>query len=358
MALAFAGKAAFAYYASQVVGVSLPTQCRVDLASFSHARFDQAPILASSGYLLQQPCPPDLDAMVTAWIAGLQRLAARRPFTLDRQSFAYRPYEVVGVCIGASRCSAPSETIAFLRSVTSQLLTGGGLALWGRLLAAYAGLFVGNPWPPGLAWNVQNCELADLALLQWMGSHAQTARHIALDEVAGRQIASSLMENALIQPTIGFDIGQTAIVHNSLWMVIRASIGSSLTASWQPGNSLFETIRVVENICRRFPLLARQLQRRHDERSTLDIQDEYDVQDLLHALLVLHFDDVRPEEWTPSYAGTSTRMDFLLKEEKVVIETKMARKGLSQKKVIEELAVDKMRYRSHPELQGLSVFRI
>lgn len=126
-------EAAFAYYASQVVGVSLPTQCRVDLASFALARFDQAPILASSGYLLQQPCPPDLDAVVTAWIAGLQRLAARRPFTIDRQSFAYRPYEVVGVCIGASRCSAlPIDTIAFLRSVTSQLLTDGGLTLWGR----------------------------------------------------------------------------------------------------------------------------------------------------------------------------------------------------------------------------------
>jgi REase_DpnII-MboI len=52
------------------------------------------------------------------------------------------------------------------------------------------------------------------------------------------------------------------------------------------------------------------------------MKDEYDVQDSLHALLKLHFDDVRREEWTPSYAGSQSRMDFLLKREKIVVETK------------------------------------
>ena len=28
------------------------------------------------------------------------------------------------------------------------------------------------------------------------------------------------------------------------------------------------------------------------------------------------FDDIRPEEYTPSYAGGSSRIDFLLKDEK------------------------------------------
>jgi hypothetical protein len=35
------------------------------------------------------------------------------------------------------------------------------------------------------------------------------------------------------------------------------------------------------------------------------LKDEYDVQDLLYALLRIFFDDVRPEEWTPSFAGKS-----------------------------------------------------
>ena len=43
----------------------------------------------------------------------------------------------------------------------------------------------------------------------------------------------------------------------------------------------------------------------------LRFANEYDVQDLLHALLRPWVQDVRPEEYTPSYAGKSTRMDFL-----------------------------------------------
>jgi len=44
----------------------------------------------------------------------------------------------------------------------------------------------------------------------------------------------------------------------------------------------------------------------------LSFGNEYDVQDLLHALLRPWIQDIRPEEFTPSYAGSSTRMDFLL----------------------------------------------
>jgi hypothetical protein len=69
--------------------------------------------------------------------------------------------------------------------------------------------------------------------------------------------------------------------------------------------------------------MANTLKARHDGRSTLEITDEYDAQDLFTAMLKLHFDDVRPEEWTPSYAGNSSRIDFLLKEFGLAIEVKM-----------------------------------
>jgi hypothetical protein len=103
-------------------------------------------------------------------------------------------------------------------------------------------------------------------------------------------------------------------------------------------------------------VIARQLTRRHDNRETLEIRDEYDVQDLLHALLRLHFDDVRPEEWTPSYAGGASRMDFLLKNEKLVVETKMTRSGLGDKQVGEQLIVDVVRYKEHPDCNTLICF--
>jgi hypothetical protein len=84
--------------------------------------------------------------------------------------------------------------------------------------------------------------------------------------------------------------------------------------------------------------------------------DEYDVQDLLHALLKIDFTDIRAEEWTPSYAGKSARMDFLLKREKIVIEAKKTRDGLTEKELGDELLVDVARYKAHPDCRTLVCF--
>lgn len=115
-------------------------------------------------------------------------------------------------------------------------------------------------------------------------------------------------------------------------------------------------ITKVERLLKRFHRVARQLHHRHDDRETLIIQDEYDVQDLLHALLCLFFDDVRPEENTPSCAGRSSRVDFLLKNEKIVIEAKMTNPKLKDKKIGEQLIIDIKRYQSHPDCKTLVCF--
>lgn len=112
----------------------------------------------------------------------------------------------------------------------------------------------------------------------------------------------------------------------------------------------------LETIFNRFHIIARQLLRRYSNRPTLSIKDEYDVQDLLHALLKEHFDDVRPEEWTPSYAGGCNRMDFLLKEEEIAIEVKMTRDGLKDKEIGDQLIIDIAKYEEHPNCKQLYCF--
>ena len=102
--------------------------------------------------------------------------------------------------------------------------------------------------------------------------------------------------------------------------------------------------------------MARQLRSRHSDRETLEIEDEYDVQDLFHGLLKLFFDDVRAEEYTPSYAGAASRVDFLLKSEQIIIEIKKTRKGLSAKEVGEQLIIDSQRYQAHPDCNQLICF--
>lgn len=111
----------------------------------------------------------------------------------------------------------------------------------------------------------------------------------------------------------------------------------------------YNPINPILTIFDRFHLVVRQLRNRHVTRTTLDVVDEYDVQDLLHSLLTVHFDDIRPEEWTPSYAGKSSRMDFLLKNYKIVIEVKKIRSGLTEKEVGTQLIEDIEHYSKHQD---------
>jgi len=123
-----------------------------------------------------------------------------------------------------------------------------------------------------------------------------------------------------------------------------------------PSENIFNAIDFIERIVERFDLIARQLRKRHNNRETLTISDEYDVQNLFHTLLKLFFDDIRPEEWTPSYAGKSSRIDFLLKREEIVIEIKKTRETLKGKEIGDELIIDKERYQTHPNCKTLIAF--
>ncbi len=122
------------------------------------------------------------------------------------------------------------------------------------------------------------------------------------------------------------------------------------------GAAAVSALQRVEAVCRRFHLVARQLRARHSNRQTLEVEDEYDVQDLIHGLLRLDFDDIRDEEWTPSYAGGASRVDFLLKNEFVVVEVKRARKGLADKELGKQLIIDIARYQAHPDCRTLVCF--
>jgi hypothetical protein len=112
----------------------------------------------------------------------------------------------------------------------------------------------------------------------------------------------------------------------------------------------------LDQIVLKFHAVAAQLRSRHAERSTLDINDEYDVQDLMHALLRLYFDDVRPEEWVPSYAGSASRTDFLLPQIDTVVEIKKTRVGLNAKVLGEQLIIDIFKYKKHPQCRKLLCF--
>lgn len=145
------------------------------------------------------------------------------------------------------------------------------------------------------------------------------------------------------------------------YRAILQSMIKTIQDYWEENNTNQPTIsdlNKIELLCNRFDLVARQIQIRYGKgkRTTIEINDEYDVQDLFHALLTLYFDDIRDEEWTPSYAGRASRVDFLLKEEQIVIELKKTRENLTGKEVGEQLIIDITRYKSHPDCKTLICF--
>lgn len=123
-----------------------------------------------------------------------------------------------------------------------------------------------------------------------------------------------------------------------------------------PQNVKPDSLAILETLFQKFHSIATQLKRRYANRDTLEIEDEYDVQDLLHALLRLHFNDIRPEDSVPKYAGSSKRIDFVLPDIKTVIEVKKTRKGLADKVLGDELSIDISHYRKHPDCETLICF--
>jgi hypothetical protein len=126
-----------------------------------------------------------------------------------------------------------------------------------------------------------------------------------------------------------------------------------ILSEYQPSIPVDKPSQLIENLLNRFHFVILEINHRHDNRQPLEVNDEYDVQDILRGLLRIHFDDIRDEEYTPSYAGACARMDLLLKNEQIVIETKMVRKGIAQKRIREELIIDKAHYRVHPNCKKL-----
>jgi len=116
------------------------------------------------------------------------------------------------------------------------------------------------------------------------------------------------------------------------------------------------TVGILEKLCGRFHLVAGGFLPRRENRHTISIKDEYDVQDVLRGLLRLFFEDVRPEDVAPQFAGGRTRIDFVLPDEKTVIEAKMTRKGLGDREIGDELGKDILRYRTHPSARTLVCF--
>jgi hypothetical protein len=97
----------------------------------------------------------------------------------------------------------------------------------------------------------------------------------------------------------------------------------------------------LESLLSRLPFVIRQLRVRHGERLPFRVEDKWDLEDLLRALLPLRFDDIRPHCRTPRYAA-ATRTDFLLAREGIAVLAKLG----AEPRLAEQLREDAAYYRA------------
>jgi hypothetical protein len=166
-----------------------------------------------------------------------------------------------------------------------------------------------------------NNHIDDQNLIQW-----KLNTEVAIDKIFGRDTRNMRKFKGIrwIPSNLSFDKNvrqqeyykcdqnglQTSIILLKSFIDEIKDFGLESSTNETVESSAIEKVKLIIN---RFHQVVRQLQARHSNRNTLEIGDEYDVQDLFHALLKLYFDDIRPEEYTPSYAGSASRVDFFVK---------------------------------------------
>lgn len=302
-----------------------------------------SPLLAALGYRIGVD-NQFASRVKDEWLGAIDRLAQRDPFPADRQSFGFRPIELLGITLGLFQVGDSSKK-EWIQGVLATANAAASSDAWTQMLLAIASHHAGLSISLGSGFT--GLSASELGLRRWL----------AESRVAGVELRPELDEALLCACIIGTldadECARATILAVSLEAAVRRSVATCIGANWLADRSRVESESVVIQVCRRFHFAARQLRTRYGGRSPIELKDEYDVQDLLKTLLAVHFDDIRPEEYTPSYGGKSTRMDFLLKSVGIVVEAKMTRVGLADKDVSSQLIDDKERYRAHPECKSL-----
>jgi hypothetical protein len=295
----------------------------------------------------------------SACLANLQKDL----FPIDRQSFVFRPMEVLGMAIGMKHRSQTSEATRaiFARAVEDCIMKGNSdvgsrLVYW---LAAKT-LSPNTPLLPKLNEENRSVELA--SLLKWLSMQRELIGcfdpHQILEAeetiLHGTSIGDFAFENA----------AKATILLQSLESCISRRVQSCLNESAIVPVTNRDAGQLAIQLCRNFPRFARQLLKRREDmpgtkpkeklpRPTIKMDDEYDVQDAFHAILTLFFDDVRAEPWTPQYAANQNRIDFVLPDFDIAIELKHTRDKLTQRDVADQLIIDERYYRLHGNCKHL-----
>ena len=113
-------------------------------------------------------------------------------------------------------------------------------------------------------------------------------------------------------------------------------------------------IELAEVVCSRFKRAAGSLLTRRAGKSAFEIKDEYDGQDLLHAMLRCYFKyPVRENPLSKIAGSASTRADLCIDELGLIVELKFAKSPRDQRRIEQEISEDLVFYTAWEPLKYL-----
>jgi REase_DpnII-MboI len=345
-----------ALHVFRAASCSVPSSIENISKAFPSGGFHEAPKLATAGFALRWSNPSGDQLM--RWREGLRRLSKRQAFTRDHQTFAFRPPELVGIALGVQVTEAEDSALReWLANVLTRFPSEGLKAsAWNLMWNAYAAALLGVQWPHALPSRLDDFETVELALLLVLLSTGVPLSSPGFAGLNRSNLEQEILHRTAVSPTDEREVERLAVLYAGLFLAVRSQLEQHFSASDGLRGGTRDALQILELICRQFDRFVRTLQHRHENRAAFEVNDEYDLQDLMHGLLLLHFEVVIPEETAPARAGNKSRLDFLLKREAVVVETKMTRKSLRQSEAHDELIADRDRYKSHPDCEVLACF--
>lgn len=311
--------------------LSYPESWLIGIRQSNAPDFRRAPVIAAYGPVLDKVSP----SVREEWATAIETLRGRTPFPGDRGSFEYSPRELVGVACGLAYLHPDSRD--HIEWFANLLVRGLASHHFNNPQLQLAALMALNHVEPAKAQksvpstlDIEALSMRELCLI------AQLSFATGSEEILPTATVETVFERRYAEESVRINDAceAAALMHLCQRILDKLALRDASASA----------LDTVLALCRRFHLFAVQLRRRHGGRSPLEIEDEYDVQDLFHGILLLHFDDVRAEEVTPSYAGSSSRVDFYLPDARLIVEVKMTRTSLQQRQVVHQLIDDAARY--------------
>lgn len=113
-------------------------------------------------------------------------------------------------------------------------------------------------------------------------------------------------------------------------------------------------LNILQNFGNTVKKITRERRKGHDN---FEINDEYDVQDILYIMLKPIFPQLIIEEPTPKVGPRYNLIDLVIRDEGIIVEAKMIKESdTDEKKFIEQLKIDIQSYYLYDKLKHLLVF--